>query len=74
MNYKEIFWKAVFKIGFIKKWYIGSELFRNPPTVYVNTGGDVENMTFVNVHLKAMNDNRIANNIFKNTLKLGQYF
>ena len=79
MNYytykiKKTFWKAVFKIGFIKKWYIGNELLKNPPTVYVNTGGDVENMTFINVTLKTTNDNKIINNTFKNTLKLWQYF
>lgn len=79
MNYyiykiKKTFWKAVFKIGFIKKWYIGNELLKNPPTVYANTGCDVENMTFINVTLKTMNDNKVINNTFKSTLKLGQYF
>lgn len=79
MNYytykiKKTFWKSVFKIGFIKKWYIGNELLKNPSTVYANKGGDIENMTFTNVTLKAMNDNKIINNTFKNTLKLGHYF
>ena len=79
MNYytykiKETFWKAVFKIGFIKKWYIGNELLKNPPAIYTNTGDDVENMTFINVTLKTMNNNKITNNIFRSTLKLGQYF
>ena len=79
MNYytykiKKAFWKAVFKIGFIKKWYIGHELLKNPPTVYTKTSNNVENMIFTNVTLKAMNDNKIINNTFKSTLKLGQYF
>lgn len=71
---KKYFWKAVFKIGFIKKWYIGHELLKNPPTVYANTGSVVENMIFTNVNLKGMNDNKIKDSIFVNTLKLSQYF
>jgi hypothetical protein len=79
MNYypyklKNVFYKLIFKIGFVKKWYIGNEMLKNPPTVIPNDGHDVVNMTFINVCLNAKYNNKISNNIFKNTLKLGRYF
>lgn len=71
---KKRFWKSIFKIKFIKEWYIGHEFLKNPPTVYINTEGVVDNMTFKNVTLVATHDNTIKNNTFISTLKLRQYF
>lgn len=71
---KEIFYKSIFKIGFIKKWYIGNEFLKNPPVIKTKVGAVTEGMEFTNVTFIPDMDNKIVNCTFINTLKLRQYF
>jgi hypothetical protein len=69
---KEIFWKTIFKIGFIKKWYIGNEYLKNPPTVVL--WGRLDGAEITNVTTSLLDDAEMSNCSHKSTLKLAQYF
>lgn len=49
---RKSFYKMIFKVGFVKRWYIGNELLKNPATVSVDNNSIVSNVTFINVTLK----------------------
>ena len=70
---KKTFWKTIFKIGFIKKWYIGNEMLKNPPTVIASEGSVINSLVLTNVTLR-MKNGEIKNSSFINTIKLKKYF
>lgn len=79
MNYykyklKKMFYKSVFKISIIKKWYIGHELLKNMPSVNIPEGIDVDGLEFQNTIVKLNGNNHLSNCELKNTVKLSQYF
>ena len=64
----------VINIPFIKRWYIGNEYLKNPPTVTTSEHGVVDSMHFVNVTLIPKSYTTVTNNTFESTLTLGRYF
>ena len=70
---KEKLFKLVFKVPFIKKYYIGNEILKNPPTVTA-AGKDIEELSFTNTKLVVIGESSVRNNVFINTMKMSKYF
>jgi len=57
------------KISFIKKWYIGNEILKNPPTVFFKADSSVENISFINTTCKLEKGIRVKDCTFETTYK-----
>lgn len=78
MNYykykiKKTFLKLIFKIPAVKAWYVGREFLKNPPSVSVKEGTNIDSMVFVNTSLNLKNDHIVSNCVFTDTLEFGEY-
>lgn len=63
---KNKIYKILFNIPFFKKWYIGNEILKNPPTVTMKNG-KMEGLSFTNVTCKIKKGDFVKNCDFETT-------
>ena len=81
MNYytykiKTFFLKLIFKIGFIKKWYIGNEYLKNPPSIQMLSDSVIKNIVITNAEVRIEGVKKVEVSGVKviNTIEQSIYF